>query len=217
MTLLEGPFLLIGILAWVAAVVLGVGSWFGMWHWRDRWALTGGLAGLGVFELYLYAHSGFLPVLVPTANSVVLATAGLFVGCGISLAYGTLFAPRHVARPRLIEGSAEETLWLLDAVDRLRPEPLDWALTIGLLTPSLGMIYLGLKIVGGPALAIVGAASLLGPLTAAAGLLIGARAARSFGLELADRDCTELADREAPEGAGRDTAGLLPGSGRTHA
>jgi len=186
-TFFVGPFLLIGIIAWVAAIVLGVGSWFGMWRWTDRWALASGLAGLGAFELYLYAHSGMLPVLVPTANSVVVATAGLFVGCGLALGYGTLFNPAQLGRPRIPEGSAEETLWLLDAVDRLRPEPLDWALTAGMLVPCVGMIYLGLNIVGGPGLAIAGGVAMLGPIYAGVGLWLRARSAGYFALELADR------------------------------
>ena len=95
---LEGPFLLVGIVAWVVAGVLGVGSWLGSWRWADRWALAGGLAGLGTFELYLYTHSGMLPVLVPTANSVVMATAALFIGCGLAVSYGSLFNPSIVVK-----------------------------------------------------------------------------------------------------------------------
>ena len=31
MIFLEGPFLLIGLIAWTVAIVAGVGSWFGAW------------------------------------------------------------------------------------------------------------------------------------------------------------------------------------------
>lgn len=197
MLLLEGPFLLLGILACVAAVVIGVGAWFDAWRWQERWALAGGLAGMGVFELYLYAHGGLLPVLVPSARYVVVATAALFVGCGLAAAYGTLFPPSTLARPVLPAGTAEERLWYLDAIDRVRPERTDWLLTAGLFAPCLGMVYLGLNIVTGPGLAIGGAFAALGPLYAGAGLFLRAATARQLDRQLAEAD-----ERHGLPGAG---------------
>lgn len=180
MVLLDGPFLLLGVLACVAAITIGVGAWFDLWRWRERWALAGGLAGVGVFELYLYAHGGLLPVLVPSARYVVVGTAALFVGCGLAAAYGTLFPPSGLVRPVLPEGTAEERLWYLDAIDRVRPERTDWLLTAGMFAPCLLMVYLGLNVVTGPLLALGGAIAALGPTYAGVGLLLRARTANSL-------------------------------------
>lgn len=188
MLLLEGPFLLIGILACVAAVVIGVGAWFDAWRWQERWALAGGLAGMGVFELYLYAHGGMLPVLIPSARYVVVATAALFVCCGIAAAYGTLFPPSTLARPVLPEGTAEERLWYLDAIDRIRPERTDWLLTVGMLAPCLGMVYLGTTVVTGPGLALAGAMAGLGPIYAGVGLFLRAGTARQLDQQLVESE-----------------------------
>lgn len=185
MVLLDGPFLLLGILAWVTAIVVGVGAWFDVWRWQERWALAGGLAGAGSFELYLYAHGGLLPVLVPSARYVVVGTAALFVGCGLAAAYGTLFPPSSLARPVLPAGTAEERLWYLDAIDRIRPERTDWLLTAGMFAPCLLMIYLGLGVVTGPALAAGGAMAALGPLYAGIGLGMRARTARDLDRQMA--------------------------------
>lgn len=180
MIFLEGPFLLIGVIAWTAAIVLGVGAWFEAWDWRDRWAWAGGLAGLGTFELLLYARSGMLEVLVPSAQWVVFASAALFVGCGLALSYGTLYLSDR-ARARALKPPtehAERRLWVLDQVDRLRPERADWLLTGAMIAPCVGMGYLGLVIAGSTGLAVVGALCALGPVSAAIALRNRAREVR---------------------------------------
>jgi hypothetical protein len=153
-----GPFLLLGVLAWVVAIGMGVGSWFGLSDWRRRWAIAGALAGLGTFEIFLYAHGGNLPVFIARPNMVFSATALLFVGSGVAAAYGTLFAPDSAVRPALDAGSAEERLWLHDAVDRLRPTRGDWGLTAVLALPALGMLHLGLNLAPAAELVAVGGA-----------------------------------------------------------
>ena len=194
MIFLEGPFLLIGLIAWTVAIVAGVGSWFGAWSWRRHWALAGGLAGLGTFELLLFARSGMLPVLVPSAEWVVGATAALFVGCGLAVSYGTLFWPSQERRIRGGEGGAEERLRILDQIDRLRPEALDWVLTGAMALPCLGMVYLGTAVTGSLGLTLTGAACALGPLGAAVQLL--GRRGQAARLE------ADLEARELPEASG---------------
>lgn len=186
MVLLDGPFLLLGVLACVAAIVIGVGAWFDAWRWQERWALAGGLAGAGVFELYLYATGGILPVFVPSGRYAVIATAALFVGCGLAAAYGTLFPPSALARPVLPEGTAEERLWYLDAIDRIRPERTDWLLTGGMFAPCAGMMWLGLGVVNAPLLAAGGAMAALGPGYATVGLLLRSRTAAGLEHRLAE-------------------------------
>lgn len=186
MVLLDGPFLLLGVLACVAAIVVGVGSWFEVWRWRERWALAGGLAGAGVFELYLYATGGLLPVFVPSARYAIVATAALFVGSGLAAAYGTLFPPSTLARPVLPAGTVEERLWYEDTIDRIRPERTDWLLTAGMLAPCLGMMWLGVGVVTAPLLALGGAAAALGPVFAGIGLFLRSRAANGLERRLAE-------------------------------
>ncbi len=187
-----GPFLLLGVIAWVVAIGLGVGSWLGLFSWRDRWALAGALAGFGTFELFLYANGGWLPVVVGNPALAFPAAAMLFVGCGVGAAYGTLFTPGGLARPRLDAGTAEETLWLHDAVDRLRPAPLDWGLTGALLVPAAVALHTGLAVAPSAGLVLTGLAGLMGPVFGSAGLLLRRRAS--------DRLLAEIAAREAVTG-----------------
>ncbi|MEM7416879.1 MAG: hypothetical protein AAF389_15335 [Gemmatimonadota bacterium] len=171
MILLEGPFLLLGLVAWTLAIVTGVGAWLGAWSWHERWSWAGGLAGLGSFGLLLYAQSGLLPVLVPSARWVVFSAAALFVGCGLAAAYGTLFPPtRAPVLPRSAT-SAERRLWVLDQIDRLRPERVDWLLTALMLAPCAGLAYFGLVISGSAGLAVLAGGAALGPAWASASLL----------------------------------------------
>ncbi len=186
-----GPFLLLGIVAWVVAIGLGVGAWMGLVEWRRHWAVTGAMAGFGTFELYLHAH-GALPLLVADAGLAFPAAAGLFVGCGVAAAYGTLFVPGQPARPPLTEGTAEETLWLYDAVDRLRPAPGDWLLSAALTIPAGCMLWVGTELAPGTDLVLTGVAGLLGPLFGIGGLL--ARRRTSDGL------LEEIEAREAGRG-----------------
>ena len=179
-----GPVLFLGLLAWVAAIVMGVGSWFGLTRWQERWAIAGALAGFGTFELYLHASSGYLPVLVFHPRLVFPATAALFVGSGVAAAYGTLFLKNVVARPALEAGSVEEALWLNDAVDRLRVRPKDWLLTAALLLPGLGLIRLGLTAGSVVELLVAGSVSLAGPFFAGVGLALRGRTAGRYALEL---------------------------------
>jgi hypothetical protein len=175
---------LLGVLGWVAAIVMGVGSWFGLSPWRRRWAIAGALAGLGTFELFLYANSGLLPIFVPTVGLVFPATAALFVGSGVAAAWGTLFAPGATVRPGLEAGSTEETIWLHDAVDGLRPTVLDWGLAVALALPGLGMLHLGLNLAHDAVLAVVGVVGLVGPVFGAIGLSLRKRTADRYLAEL---------------------------------
>lgn len=177
---LLGRFLVAGIVAWIVAIVLGVGSHFGLFRWRDRWPLAGALAGLGTFGLYVSTYS--------MTASLMGWAAGLFIGCGIAVTYGTLFLRADVLRPTLEPGTAEELLWLRDAVDRLRPQRLDWLLTAALLTPGVGLIRLGLDGLFHRAPIVIGAVSLLGPLYAGLGLALRAREAHRLQAEVDDRD-----------------------------
>lgn len=186
-----GPFLFIGIVAWVAAIVLGVGSWFGLTDWRQRWAIVGALAGLGTFQLYL-AQVGYLPVLVFDPRFVFPATAALFVGAGVATAFGTLFVPGGRGRPKLEAGSPEEMLWLHDTIDRLRPRRLDWLMTGALLLPGAGLVQLGLTLSSGLHFIIAGVVSLAGPLFAALGLTLRGRRAREYAAELEAREGAAL-------------------------
>ena len=183
-----GPFLFLGLVAWVAAIVLGVGSWFGLTRWRERWAIAGALAGFGTFELYLYASSGYLPVLVFDPRFVFPATAALFVGSGVAAAYGTLFLKNVAARPALEAGSPEETLWLNDAVDRLRVRRQDWLLTAALLLPGRGLVRLGVTAGSAVDLLVAGLMSLAGPVFAGVGLALRGRTADRYALELESRE-----------------------------
>lgn len=200
-----GPFLLLGVLAWVVAIGMGVGSWFGLSDWRRRWAIAGALAGLGTFEIFLYAHGGNLPVFIARPNMVFSATALLFVGSGVAAAYGTLFAPDSAVRPALDAGSAEERLWLHDAVDRLRPTRGDWGLTAVLALPALGMLHLGLNLAPAAELVVVGVAGLLGPLFGSLGLLLRKRATDRYLAELTEWDVgmtRSSSEHESAAGAG---------------
>lgn len=163
MIVVEGPFLLLGLMAWTLAIVTGVGAWFGAWSWRERWSWAGGLAGLGTFSALLYVRSGLLPVLVPSARWVIFSAAALFVGCGLAAAYGTLFPPHRVdPLPRGARG-AERRLWALDQIDRLRPHRADWILNSLMFAPCVGLAYFGLVISGSPGLAVLAAGAALGP------------------------------------------------------
>lgn len=206
-----GPFLLIGVVAWVAAIVMGVGSWFGLWSWRDRWALAGALAGLGTCELYVYAHGGWLPVLVASPQYAFLVTAALFVGSGVGLAYGTLFARAGSARPLLQSGSPEEALWLHDEIDRVEPTGTDWLVTGALLLPSVGLAYLGTTALMGTGLVVAGLASTLGPLWAGMGLWSRRSTARHLRGLLAERTTVE----EFTPAERRNMPVLTPAEGET--
>lgn len=195
-----GPFLLLGIVAWVAAIVMGVGSWFGLTPWRERWAIAGALAGLGTFELYLYTHSGMLPVLIFDPALAFPATAALFVGGGVAASYGTLFLQATGARPALEAGSPEEGLWLSDAIDRFRVRRQDWYVTGALLLPGAGLLRLGLTMGSGVELVVAGVLAMVGPLYAALGLALRGRAARRYAEELEQRRPAGLPS-SAPEGA----------------
>lgn len=174
-----GRFLVFGLIAWVVAIVLGVGSGFGLFRWRDRWPLAGAMAGLGTFCLYVSAYS--------MTVSFMGWAVGLFIGSGIAVSYGTLFLRRDAPRPRLAEGSVEELLWLRDSVDRLRPQRLDWLLTAALMTPGIGLIRLGLGYLFHAAPVVIGAFSLVGPLSAAVGLALSANEAGRLQRELDER------------------------------
>ena len=203
-----GPFLLVGLVAWVAAIAMGVGAWFGVVSWRERWSVVGALAGLGTFELYLYAHGGALPVLVFDPRFALPVTAALFVGGGVAAAYGTLFVPGGEPRPALAAGSAEEALWLADTADRLRVRPRDWLLTGVLVLPGAGLLSLAGLAPAGAVLGLAGAAALAGPGFALLGLVLRGRAAR--------RHRDELEARPAPErvaGAPATLSAASPGPG----
>ena len=198
--ILVGRFLILGLVAWVAAIVLGVGARFEFWRWRDRWPLAGALAGLGTFGLFLYT--------TPISTHLMAWTSILFIGAGIALSYGTLFLRTQLVRPRLEEGSAEEHLWLRDAVDALRPQSLDWVLTGAVLAPGVGLIYLGLNQVHSAVPVVIGAVSLLGPLYAGVGLALRARVASRIALEIVEREQLD-SDEDLTHGIwGRTAAGL---------
>lgn len=183
--LIAGRFLVLGLVAGVAAIVLGVGVFFDMWRWRDRWPLFGALSGLAAFGVWVYGHALDMAMLAANSGSLVGWGALVSVGCGIALSYGSLFPPRHLARPATLPpGSAEERLWLLDAADRLLPQSLDWVLTGVLLLPGLAMIHLGLTQIFLPGPLLFGAAAVTAPLYAAMGLGLRRRAAREFLREL---------------------------------
>lgn len=186
--LIAGRFLLIGFVAWVAAIVLGVGSRFGLWPWRDKWPLTGALAGLGTFGWFVHANWVSLAVVNTIDDSLLALTAGLFVACGTAVTYGTLFQRTGSARPILEKGSVEERLWMLDAIDGLRPQGLDWGLTGLLLVPGLALTWLGLGQLSSPVPIVVGTASLLGPLYAGVGLRLRSREAQRLLAALEERD-----------------------------
>ena len=173
-------FLIGGVLAWIGAIVVGVGAHFELWSWRRHWPLAGALAGAGAFALYVGTSS--------MTTSFMQLVGGLFVGCGIALAYGTLFLRTGSYRPVLREGTVEEHLWLRDAVDRLRPQALDWILTAGLLLPGAGLVWVGARHLLNLAPVVIGAISCLGPLYAAVGLAIRHRASTRMLRELAERE-----------------------------
>lgn len=179
-------FLTLGIGTWAAALVIAVGALFGLWQWRERWPLVGGLAGLGSFGLYIYAN--------PTAIAYISWVAGLFIGAGIALTYGTVFLRADPVRPRLIDGTVEERLWLLDTTDAIRPQWLDWVVTAVLFVPGMGLIYLGLRHVFDLVPVVVGAVSLFGPAYAAFGLTLRGRTANRLTAEIDGKDV------EAPAG-----------------
>jgi len=118
-----------------------------------------------------------------TASLMQLA-GGLFVGCGIALSYGTLFLRPGTYRPTLGVRGAEARLRMLDTIDRLRPQPLDWVLTSALLIPGAGLGWLGARQLFQLAPVIVGAVSWLGPLAALGGLALRQRAATRLAAEL---------------------------------
>lgn len=177
---LLGRFLIFGLVAWVAAIVIGTGAFFELWSWRRQWALAGALAGAGSFALYVAANS-------MTVSFMGLA-GGLFVGCGMAVSYGTLFLRTGGYRPVLPEGSVEEHLWVRDAIDRLRPRRLDWILTGALLAPGAGLVWMGLRHLFTSAPIVIGVASWAGPLYAAAGLVIRHRASSRLIGELEERE-----------------------------
>jgi hypothetical protein len=187
-----GPFLVVGVLAWVAAFVMGVGSWFGLSSWRQRWAIAGSLAGLGTFELFLHAQRGMLPIFAASPDLVFPVTAALFVGTGVAAAYGTLFVPGTLVRPGLAAGSAEETLWLHDAVDRIRPRALDWGLAGLLSLPALGLLELGVNLTPNAVLVFLGGLGFLGPVFGAIGLSLRERTARRYLAELQERGALDM-------------------------
>ncbi len=167
--ILTGRFLFLGITAWVLAIGVGLGARFGLWRWKDRWPLAGAFAGLGAFGVFIFQS----PVPVPLLGWF----GGLFVGCGIAVAYGSLFL--HVAplRPRLEAASPDEHLWLRDASERLRPQGLDWLLTAALLAPGIGMIRFGWLELGSMSPVVIGVASMIAPLYAGVGLTLRKRSA----------------------------------------
>jgi Kef-type K+ transport system membrane component KefB len=172
-------FFLVGVVAWVVAVLIGVGAFFDLWSWRRQWPVAGALAGAGTFAFYVATYS--------ITSSLIGLVGGLFVGCGIALTYGTLFLKSDVYRPVLREGSPEEHLWLRDAVDRLRPEPMDWMVTAGLLAPGAGLAWVGVSHLFATPPVVIGLASLSGPIFAAAGLAIRHRVSSRMLRELATR------------------------------
>jgi hypothetical protein len=192
--LIAGRFLLVGFLAWTAAIVLGVGSRFDLWSWRAKWPLAGALGGLGTFGWFVHADWVSLSLANALNGSLLALTAGLFVGCGTAVTYGTLFQRTDSVRPALESGSVEERLWILDALDRVRPQRLDWGLTGLLLVPGLGLIWLGLGELASPVPMVFGAASLVGPLYAGVGLRLRSREARRLLAELDERDAVREGD-----------------------
>jgi hypothetical protein len=183
--LIAGRFLLLGIVACVVAVVVGAGSWLGVWRWRERWPIAGAAAGLGVFGLWVFEHALEMASLAALDPTLVAWSAGLSVGCGLAIGYSTLFLRTREARPRLEPGSPEERLWVHDAVDRLMPQRLDWLLTAALLAPGIGMIHLGLTRVVALTPVVFGTVALLGPLYAGVGLWLRRRNALTLQTDLA--------------------------------
>lgn len=181
-------FVLVGVVAWVLAVLIGVGAFFDLWSWRKQWPVAGALAGVGTFAFYVATYS--------IASSPIGLVGGLFVGCGIALTYGTLFLKTDVYRPVLREGSPEEHLWLRDAVDRLRPEPLDWMVTAGLLAPGAALAWMGVSHLLATAPIVIGLASWSGPIFAAAGLTIRHRESSRMLRELAVRAVRDGSETE---------------------
>lgn len=192
MTVLLGRFLVVGFLAWIVSIVLGTGAYFGLWSWRRHWPLAGALAGVGTFALYVGTNS--------MTASVMPLFGGLFVGCGIALTYGTLFQRTSLMRPTLREGSAEEHLWLRDAVDRLRPQALDWIITAGLLLPGAALVWLSPRRLFDLGPAVIGAVSWLGPLYAGIGLALRHRASTRILAQLEERE--GLGEASAAQRAG---------------
>lgn len=183
-----GPFLVLGLLAWLAAIVIGTGAWFGLTSWQTRWFLAGALAGFGTLELYLHVHSGALPVFVSHPALAFPTTAALFVGGGIAAAFGTACVPRGLVRPALEPGSPEEILWLADAVDRLRTRTADRLLAGALVLPGAGLVALGATTVSGAEVLLAGALALAGPIFGAVGLALRDRTARRYQRELAEAE-----------------------------
>ena len=175
--LIAGRFLLLGIVAWVVAIVVGAGSLFGPWRWRERWPVAGAAAGLGVFGIWVFQHAVEMASLAALDPALVAWSAGLSVGCGLAVGYSTLFLGTREPRPRLEAGSPEERLWMHDAIDRLMPQRLDWLLTAALLAPGIGMIHLGLTRVVALTPVVFGAIALLGPVYAGVGLWLRRRSA----------------------------------------
>ncbi len=91
-------------------------------------------------------------------------------------------------RPILPKGSVEEHFWVRDAIDRLRPQRLDWILTAALLVPGAGLAWMGLRHLFNLAPIVIGVASWAGRLFAAAGLAIRHRASSGLIRELEERE-----------------------------
>jgi len=193
-----GRFLTLGLVAGVAAIVLGTGAFFRLWGWRQRWPMAGTLGGLAAFGLWVAAHAVEMATLAGLQPSLIGLGGTLSAGCGIALAYGSLFPPTHTPRPVLEPGTPEARLWLLDAADRLHPEPLDWILTGTLLIPGIGMTWLGLTQILLPGPVVLGLASVAAPLYAAAGLGLRRRSARAY---LAEVEADDLSALAAPDTA----------------
>lgn len=207
--LVAGRFLLMGLIAGVAAIVLGTGAFFRLWGWRERWPMAGALGGLAMFGLWVAAHAIEMATLAGLQPSLIGLGGMLSAGCGIALSYGSLFAPTHTPRPVLEPGSAETRLWLLDAADRLHPERLDWMLTSTLLLPGIGMTWLGLTQILLPGPVVLGVISMAAPLYAAVGLALRRRSARAYLAEVEASDTFALeAGRDAvgPDGPSPDSA-----------
>lgn len=192
--IIAARFLLLGIIGWVAAIVLGTGARFELWSWRSRWSLAGVLAGLGTWGLFVYSNVRAFLVAGPMGGPLLALTAVLFVGCGLAVSYAGLFGRLDPARPLLPPGSPDERLWLQDAVDRLRPQRLDWWLTGALGLPGIGLAVLGATQLGLTAPVVIGLASLAGPLYAAVGLMLRRREARRLETEIETGRALEAGD-----------------------
>lgn len=208
--LVAGRFLTLGLISGVAAIVLGTGAFFGLWGWRERWPMAGALGGLALFGLWVGAHAIEMATLAGLQPHLIGLGGMLSAGCGIALSYGSLFTPTHAARPVLVPGSAESRLWLLDAADRLDPEPLDWVLTATLVLPGIGMTWLGLTQIALPGPVALGVVSAVAPLYAAVGLGLRRRAARAYLAEVEVSDLSRLA--ATPHDAGSDNPSADTGS-----